>query len=183
MKVRPIENSTWSRCGLAYRCRYSVRSATAPSHALAAPVSIYEVHAPSWRRPADPGQRWMGWRELAATLVPYACDMGFTHLELMPVSEHPFDGSWGYQTLGLYAPTARHRVPGDSALQYGEAGGLRRQTLARPQRQQHIAQRARGQDAGQQIGQGQHEDGHVGQTAGAQGRGLHRGAAGAQRVV
>ena len=85
------------------------------ANGLAAPISIYEVHLASWRRVADPaaagGNRWLSWDELADQLVPYAKDMGFTHLELMPVSEHPFDGSWGYQTLGLFAPTARFGAP------------------------------------------------------------------------
>ncbi len=86
------------------------------ANALDAPISIYEVHLASWRRKPEDGNRWLNWDELAAELVPYAKDMGFTHLELMPVSEHPFDGSWGYQTLGLYAPTSR----------FGEAAGFRR---------------------------------------------------------
>jgi 1,4-alpha-glucan branching enzyme len=76
------------------------------ANALDAPISIYEVHLGSWRRHAD-GNRFLAWDELADALVPYARDMGFTHLELLPVSEHPFDGSWGYQPTGLYAPTAR----------------------------------------------------------------------------
>ena len=70
-----------------------------------APISIYEVHAASWRSGVDGG--FPDWRQLAETLPAYAAGMGFTHIELMPVSEHPFDGSWGYQTLGLYAPSAR----------------------------------------------------------------------------
>ena len=74
-----------------------------------APVSIYEVHPGSWRR--HPDGRWHNWDELAAALPAYAADMGFTHIELMPITEHPFDGSWGYQTLGLYAPTARFGPP------------------------------------------------------------------------
>lgn len=86
------------------------------ANALDAPVSIYEVHLGSWRRKPEEGHRWLNWDELADELVPYAQDMGFTHLELMPVSEHPFDGSWGYQTLGLYAPTSR----------FGSAEGFRR---------------------------------------------------------
>ena len=81
------------------------------ANALSAPMSIYEVHLASWRRVAEDGNRWLSWDELADTLVPYAVDMGFTHLELMPVSEHPFDGSWGYQPIGLYAPTARFGEP------------------------------------------------------------------------
>jgi 1,4-alpha-glucan branching enzyme len=75
------------------------------------PMSIYEVHAGSWRRGAE--GRWLTWRELADTLVPYAVGMGHTHLELLPVSEHPFDGSWGYQTVGYYAPTSRFGTPDD----------------------------------------------------------------------
>ncbi len=73
-----------------------------------APISIYEVHAPSWRRPAGGGAAdFVDWDQLAAALPAYAAGLGFTHVELLPISEHPFDGSWGYQALGLYAPTAR----------------------------------------------------------------------------
>ena len=81
------------------------------ANGLAAPMSIYEVHLGSWRRRPEEGDRWLNWDELADELVGYALDMGYTHLELMPVSEHPFDGSWGYQTLGMYAPTARFGDP------------------------------------------------------------------------
>ncbi len=73
-----------------------------------APISIYEVHAPSWRR-ADGG--FADWDTLATGLPDYVASMGFTHVQLMPVSEHPFDGSWGYQTLGMYAPSARFGDP------------------------------------------------------------------------
>lgn len=78
-----------------------------------APLSFYEVHLGSWRRPGDDHHRWMTYRELAHELVAYAKDMGFTHLELLPVSEHPFSGSWGYQTVGYYAPTSRYGTPQD----------------------------------------------------------------------
>ena len=81
----------------------------AQANARGAPISIYEVHAASWRRGADGA--FPTWDELAATLPPYAASLGFTHIELLPVSEHPFDGSWGYQTLGLYALTARFGPP------------------------------------------------------------------------
>lgn len=69
------------------------------------PVSIYEVHAGSWQR-AD-GDGFLTWDELGDRLIPYMVDMGFTHIEFLPVSEHPYDPSWGYQTTGLYAPSAR----------------------------------------------------------------------------
>ena len=78
-------------------------------NARSAPISIYEVHLGSWRRKAH-GRR-ISYREAAEELVGYATDMGFTHLELLPVSEYPFDGSWGYQPVGLYAPTIRHGPP------------------------------------------------------------------------
>ena len=84
------------------------------ANAPGAPISIYEVHLGSWRRAdeaAGAAPRWLTWDELANELVPYALDMGFTHLELLPVSEHPFDGSWGYQPIGLYAPTSRFGEP------------------------------------------------------------------------
>ncbi|WP_298722918.1 1,4-alpha-glucan branching protein GlgB [uncultured Ferrovibrio sp.] len=75
------------------------------------PISIYEVHLGSWRRAED--NRWLTYRELAEQLPAYAADMGFTHVELLPVMEHPFDGSWGYQPTGLYAPTSRFGPPED----------------------------------------------------------------------
>jgi 1,4-alpha-glucan branching enzyme len=78
---------------------------------LHAPLSVYEVHLGSWRRHAD-GRPW-NYRELATALVPYALELGFTHVELMPISEHPFDASWGYQTLGNYAPVSRLGTPDD----------------------------------------------------------------------
>ncbi|MEM7025188.1 MAG: 1,4-alpha-glucan branching protein GlgB [Pseudomonadota bacterium] len=80
-----------------------------------APISIYECHLGSWMRVPEEGNRYLTYRELAQRLVPYAKDMGFTHLELMPISEFPFDGSWGYQPIGLFAPTSRHGDPADFA--------------------------------------------------------------------
>jgi 1,4-alpha-glucan branching enzyme len=78
-----------------------------------APISIYEVHLGSWRRKED--NAWLTYRELAETLPRYARDLGFTHVEFLPVNEHPFDGSWGYQPTGLFAPTSRFGTPGDFA--------------------------------------------------------------------
>jgi 1,4-alpha-glucan branching enzyme len=82
-------------------------------NALDNPLSFYEVHLGSWRRdPADP-DRWLSYRELAPMLAEYCTKMGFTHVELLPVSEHPFTGSWGYQTVGYYAATSRYGTPQD----------------------------------------------------------------------
>jgi len=78
---------------------------------LGAPVSIYEVHLGSWRR--GEGDRLLGYRELAEPLADYAADLGFTHVEFLPLMEHPFYGSWGYQTTGYYAPTSRYGTPQD----------------------------------------------------------------------
>jgi 1,4-alpha-glucan branching enzyme len=79
----------------------------------AQPISIYEVHLGSWRRRYDDGGRPLSYKELARDLVSYVKYMGFTHIELLPVSEFPFDGSWGYQPVGLYAPTIRFGPPNE----------------------------------------------------------------------
>jgi len=81
------------------------------ANALDAPISIYEVHLGSWQRKPDGG--WLSYRELAERLIPYVVEHGFTHIELLPIHEHPFDGSWGYQPTGLYAPTSRFGSPED----------------------------------------------------------------------
>ncbi len=77
-----------------------------------APLSIYEVHPGSWMRSAE-GDGFLTYSELAEKLIPYVKDLGFTHIELLPMTEHPFDASWGYQTLGYYAPTSRFGKPED----------------------------------------------------------------------
>jgi 1,4-alpha-glucan branching enzyme len=82
-------------------------------NARGAPISIYEVHLGSWWRKSD--NEWLTYRELAEQLPRYARDLGFTHVEFLPVSEHPFDGSWGYQPTGLFAPTSRFGPPQDFA--------------------------------------------------------------------
>ncbi len=83
------------------------------TQSLNAPISVYEVHLGSWRRIPEDHNRWLTYRELADTLIPYVKEMGFTHLELMPITEHPFDGSWGYQAVNYFAPTSRFGAPAD----------------------------------------------------------------------
>ncbi|KFZ39240.1 glycogen branching protein [Shewanella mangrovi] len=80
-----------------------------------APVSIYEVHLGSWRRKGDDGRDYLNYQDAVTHLIPYVKEMGFTHVEFMPLSEYPFDGSWGYQPVGMYAPTYR----------FGDAAGLK----------------------------------------------------------
>ena len=87
----------------------------AARQAIDAPLSVYEVHAGSWFRVRDEGNRSLTWRELADRLVPYVEELGFTHVEFLPIMEHPFGGSWGYQPLGFFAPTGRYGAPEDFA--------------------------------------------------------------------
>ena len=82
----------------------------------AAPISVYEVHLGSWRRVADENNRYLDYDELTAQLIPHVADLGFTHIELLPLTEYPFDGSWGYQPLSQFAPSSR----------FGDPDGFRR---------------------------------------------------------
>ena len=96
----------------------SIQAATpAPRgcNSLNAPISIYEVHLGSWRRRPEDGGRWLTYRELADELPAYVRGLNFTHVEFMPITEHPFDGSWGYQATGQFAPTSRFGSPADFA--------------------------------------------------------------------
>ena len=81
--------------------------------ALDCPIAVYEVHLGSWKRVPEEGNRFQTYREMATDLVSYVKQMGYTHIELLPVSEHPYDGSWGYQTTGYYAPSSRFGAPED----------------------------------------------------------------------
>ena len=102
-----ISGYTWRDNGwLAYRKAHFDRA-----NYLSQPLNIYEVHLGSWKKHADGS--YYSYAELAGDLAPYLKQMGYTHVELMPISEHPFDGSWGYQVCGYYAPTARHGSPKD----------------------------------------------------------------------
>jgi 1,4-alpha-glucan branching enzyme len=83
------------------------------ANSLEAPVSIYELHLGSWRRIPEEGDRFLSYRELAPLLAEYLQQLGFTHVEFLPVMEHPFYGSWGYQTTGFFAPTSRYGTPQD----------------------------------------------------------------------
>jgi 1,4-alpha-glucan branching enzyme len=101
-----------------YRSRYRFEDeqwmeVRAARDALRSPVSIYEVHLGSWRRVLEERNRWLTYRELAPALADYAIELGFTHVELMPVMEHPFSGSWGYQVSGYFTPTSRFGTPDD----------------------------------------------------------------------
>ena len=80
---------------------------------LASPISVYEVHLGSWRRVVEEGVRWLSYTEMADQLVPYLQQMGYSHVEFLPVMEHPFDASWGYQTVGYFAVTSRYGAPQD----------------------------------------------------------------------
>ena len=101
-----------------YRSRYSFEdeqwmAERAARDVLRTPVSIYEVHLGSWRRVSKEHNRWLTYRELAPALADYVTELGFTHVELMPVMEHPFSGSWGYQVSGYFTPTSRFGTPDD----------------------------------------------------------------------
>jgi 1,4-alpha-glucan branching enzyme len=102
-EVRPATASVVA----AMPARVASSAARQRANAVNAPISIYEVHLGSWRRKPEEHNRFLNWDELAQELPAYAHDLGFTHLELLPITEHPFDGSWGYQPTGLFAPTAR----------------------------------------------------------------------------
>ena len=106
----PLKRYKWKdRRWMTARRKYDFR---------AAPMNIYEVHLGSWKRAE--GNRFLSYTELAEQLIPYVKEMGYTHIEMLPVEEHPFDGSWGYQVTGYYAPTSRYGSP-DEFKQFVDA--------------------------------------------------------------
>ena len=113
-ELRPGTASiVWNIDGHRWKDEDWVRETRKRRNAFDAPIAIYEVHLGSWRR--GEGNRYLTYRETADQLIPYVKSMGFTHIELLPVLEHPFDGSWGYQPLGYFAPTSRFGTPDDFA--------------------------------------------------------------------
>ncbi len=112
-EMRPLTASrVWDLSGYEWRDQ-DWMARRARGNPLDAPVAAYEVHLGSWMRVAEEGHRWLTYRELAGRLSAYVLEMGFTHVELLPITEHPFDGSWGYQTVGYFAPTSRFGTPQD----------------------------------------------------------------------
>jgi 1,4-alpha-glucan branching enzyme len=109
-EVPPLTASVVADLGFEWHDEDWMRTRAA-RNALDAPISIYEVHIGSWRRGADGAP--LGYRELGPALADHVERLGFTHVELLPIMEHPFSGSWGYQTTGYFAPTARHGTPAD----------------------------------------------------------------------
>lgn len=112
-ELRPKSASVvWNLEGYAWNDGSWMKERLENNH-FESPMSIYEVHLGSWRRVPEEGNRWLTYRELADTLVPYAKEMGYTHIQLLPVSEHPLDESWGYQVMGYFSVTSRHGTPQD----------------------------------------------------------------------
>jgi 1,4-alpha-glucan branching enzyme len=104
-RIWDLESYSWQDGSwMAGRAKYN---------ALDAPISIYEVHLGSWKRVPEEDNRWLSYREMAPLLADYVRNAGFTHVELLPVMEHPFDGSWGYETTGYFAATSRFGTPTD----------------------------------------------------------------------
>ncbi len=112
-EIRPATASkVWDLSGYAWGDQQWMAE-RAHRQSLNAPIAIYEVHLGSWMRIPEDGKRWLTYREAATKLTEYVVRMGYTHVEFLPLCEHPFDGSWGYQTVGYFAPTSRFGTPQD----------------------------------------------------------------------
>ncbi len=110
-ELRPRSASVvWNTDGYKWRDQHWMEQRSRRNW-LESAVSIYEAHLGSWMRVPEEGDRWLTYTELAERLIPYVKEMGYTHIELLPVSEHPLDESWGYQTIGYFSPTSRHGTP------------------------------------------------------------------------
>ena len=112
-EIRPSTASrVWNLQGYSWQDQ-SWMANRAKNNSLNSPISTYEVHLGSWKRVSEEGNRWLTYREMAPLLADYVHDAGFTHVEFLPIMEHPFDGSWGYQIIGYFAPTSRFGTPSD----------------------------------------------------------------------
>jgi 1,4-alpha-glucan branching enzyme len=112
-EIRPHTASmVWDLAGYEWK-DHDWMASRGPRNALDSPIAVYEVHLGSWMRNPEEGGRWLTYRETALKLAEYVRHMGFTHVEFLPVSEHPLDASWGYQTVGYFAPTSRFGTPDD----------------------------------------------------------------------
>ena len=112
-EIRPqTASKVWDLSGYAW-ADHTWMAQRGRAQALTAPIATYEVHLGSWIRVPEEGNRWLTYREVAPRLADYVRQMGYTHVEFLPLCEHPFDGSWGYQTVGYFAPTSRFGTPQD----------------------------------------------------------------------
>jgi 1,4-alpha-glucan branching enzyme len=112
-EVPPLSASIVTQSAYEWRDEEWMQGREAAAGWFARPMACYEVHLGSWARIAEDGDRYLTYRELAGRLIPYVEEMGYTHIELLPVMEHPFSGSWGYQVTGFFAPTSRFGTPDD----------------------------------------------------------------------
>jgi len=112
-EVPPLSASIVTRSTYTWRDDEWMRSRAQAEGWFSRPMACYEVHLGSWARIPEEGDRYLTYRELADRLIPYVKEMGYTHIELLPVMEHPFSGSWGYQVTGFFAPTSRFGTPDD----------------------------------------------------------------------
>ncbi|MDQ3346932.1 MAG: 1,4-alpha-glucan branching enzyme, partial [Acidobacteriota bacterium] len=112
-ELPPLNASVVSRLDYAWRDGAWMQSREGQGSWFDKPMAVYEVHLGSWARVPEQEDRYLSYAELAARLIPYVKEMGYTHIELLPVMEHPFSGSWGYQVIGFFAPTSRFGGPTD----------------------------------------------------------------------
>jgi 1,4-alpha-glucan branching enzyme len=112
-EVPPLSASIVTRSAHVWKDAEWMQARASAGNWMSRPMAVYEVHLGSWMRMPEEGDRYLTYQELAGRLIPYVLEMGYTHVELLPVMEHPFSGSWGYQVTGFYAPTSRFGSPDD----------------------------------------------------------------------